>query len=106
MLGVIAKPYRPVFAIRSTQSPRGRTAAKSTILAVVAFGLCAVYIRCRSLSPLDRAFHHHLDPGYRFSGRYVLAGSTGESRDAHGSNRMAGSTTTGHQPIATDAGPH
>ena len=106
MFGVIAESSRPASAVRSTLSPHGFKAVSPTSLAVAAFGLCAVYNRCRSVSPLNRPFRHHLYPGYRFSGRYVLAGSSGGSRDSHWLDRMAGLASAGRLTTATDAGPH
>src|SRR5262245_27175308 len=76
MFGVIAEPSRPVPAVRQLGSPPQFDSAVVPSTRVVAFGLYAVCTRCRSHSPLDRTFHRHLCPGYRFSGRYVLAGST------------------------------
>src|SRR6476620_4341732 len=109
MFGGNAEPSRPVLAVPTALSPpsSGCTVSLQTVVPIVmAVGLCAMYIRCRSLSPLDRPIQGLLYPGYRFSGRYVLAGSSGQVRANHGSDRMAG-PPRGKTPADRDnAGPH
>jgi hypothetical protein len=101
----------PVRFSRSRQPLRplvfGCTVSLQTVVPiVVAFGLCAMYTRCRSLSPLDRPIQGLLYPGYRFSGRYVLAGSSGQVRANHGSDRMAGPPRGKVLADRDNAGPH
>src|SRR4051812_5915830 len=106
MFGVTVEPSRPVPAVSTAPIPRlsGHVASLQALVMVgepvVAFGLCAMYTRYRSLSPLDRPFQNLIDPGYRFSGRYVLAGSSGDSRANHGMDRMAGLPAARRQPTA------
>ena len=93
-------------------APRGPVVATPSAVStgggVVAFGLCVVYHQRRCLSPLCRAFPSLLHPGYRFSGRYVPAGSSGDRlalrRPPRRPDRMAGPPVAGCRSTATDAG--